>query len=204
MKPVPPGPSVTAILLAGGEGRRMGGQDKGLTKLKGKPLVQWVLTRIQHQVGEILISANRHIDEYAALGYPVIKDKTEGFVGPLAGIARGLLDAKNELVLSVPCDTPFLPDDLVSRLTLALNTGTHDIAVPRVAGRSQNVISLMRRHVGANLAIFLSQGGRKVQDWQAGLNTAFADFSDEAAYFVNINSPEQLAALDAKGRETSS
>lgn len=194
--PIPP---VTAILLAGGEGRRMGGQDKGLITLRGKPLAEWVLTRIRPQVAEILISANRNVEAYAALGYPVVRDKTEGYVGPLAGIARGLLDAGTELVLSVPCDTPFLPDDLVARLYAAL--GDHDLVVPLAAGRTQNAICLMRRQVGANLAIFLSQGGRKVQDWQAGLKLAVADFSDEAGYFVNINRPEQLAALDARGRQ---
>jgi len=199
----PPIPPVTAILLAGGEGRRMGGQDKGLIALRGKTLAEWVLTRIRPQVSEILISANRNLEAYAALGYPVLRDKTEGYVGPLAGIARGLLDAKHELVLSVPCDTPFLPDDLVARLYAALANGQYDLAVPLAAGRTQNAVCLMRRHVGSNLAIFLSQGGRKVQDWQAGLKLAVADFSDEAGYFVNINSPEQLAALDARGRKNS-
>lgn len=197
--PIPP---VTAILLAGGEGRRMGGQDKGLIALRGKSLAEWVLTRIRPQVSEILVSANRNVDTYAALGYPVVRDRTEGYVGPLAGIARGLLDAKSELVLSVPCDTPFLPDDLVARLYAALSQGNHDLAVPLAGGRTQNAVCLMRRSVGSNLAIFLSQGGRKVQDWQAGLKVAVADFSDEAGYFVNINSPEQLAALDARGRQS--
>jgi len=203
MNPTPT-PPVSAILLAGGEGRRMGGQDKGLIQLRGKPLAEWVLARIRPQASEILISANRNLEAYEALGYPVVRDKTEGYVGPLAGIARGLLDASNDLVLSVPCDTPFLPDDLVARLYAALSNGDHDLAVPLAAGRTQNAICLMRRNVGANLAIFLSQGGRKVMDWQAGLKLAVADFSDEAGYFVNINSPEQLAALDAKGRHSNS
>lgn len=199
--PIPP---VTAILLAGGEGRRMGGQDKGLIPLRGKPLAEWVLARIRPQASEILISANRNLQAYEALGCPVVRDKTEGYVGPLAGIARGLLDARNELVLSIPCDTPFLPDDLVARLYAALANGDHDLAVPLAAGRTQNAICLMRRSVGANLAQFLAQGGRKVMDWQAGLKPAVADFSDEAAFFVNINNPEQLAALDAKGKQHSS
>jgi molybdenum cofactor guanylyltransferase len=200
MNPTPT-PPVTAILLAGGEGRRMGGQDKGLIPLRDKPLAEWVLTRIRPQVSEILISANRNLQAYKALGYPVVRDKTEGYVGPLAGIARGLLDAKHDLVLSVPCDTPFLPDDLVARLYGALTNGDHDLAVPLAAGRTQNAICLMRRSVGSNLAAFLSQGGHKVMDWQAGLKLAVADFSDEAGYFVNINRPEQLAALGARGRQ---
>ena len=189
---------ITAILLAGGAGRRMGGEDKGLLKLKDKPLTEWVLARIQPQVDEVLISANRNLDIYRAFGFPVLPDKTEGYAGPLAGIARGLLDAQHDLILSVPCDTPFLPDDLVARLYAALHAGDYDLAVPLIAGAGQHAICLMRRRVGANLAVYLSQGGRKVQEWQAGLKCAHADFSDAAPFFVNLNQPEQLAALEGR------
>lgn len=189
---------ISAILLAGGAGRRMGGEDKGLLKLKGKPLVEWVLARIAPQVDEILISANRNLDTYRAFGYPVLPDKTEGYAGPLAGIARGLLDAKHELILSAPCDTPFLPDDLVARLMHALLAGDFDLAVPVIAGAGQHAICLMRRQVGANLAGYLAQGGHKVQEWQAGLKCAQADFTDAAPFFVNLNQPEQLAALESR------
>jgi molybdenum cofactor guanylyltransferase len=192
---------VTAIILAGGEGRRMGGEDKGLLKLKDKSLVEWVLARIKPQADEILISANRNLDTYTALGYSVFPDKTEGYAGPLAGIARGLLDARHELILAVPCDTPFLPDDLVARLYQALLDNQADLAVPDTGDRTHPAICLMRRHVGGNLAAFLARGGRKVQDWQAGLNTATADFRDLANFFININRPEQLAALDGRIRK---
>ncbi len=190
--------SITAILLAGGAGRRMGGEDKGLLKLKDKPLVEWVLARIEPQVDEILISANRNLERYRTFGFVVLPDKTEDYAGPLAGIARGLLDAKHELILSVPCDTPFLPDDLVARLLATLNAGHYDLAVPVIAGAGQHAICLMRRQVGANLAVYLAQGGRKVQEWQAGLKCAHADFSDAAPFFVNLNQPEQLAALEGR------
>lgn len=189
---------ITAILLAGGAGRRMGGEDKGLLKLKDKPLAEWVLARIQPQVDEVLISANRNLETYLTFGFSVLPDKTEGYAGPLAGIARGLLDAKHDLILSVPCDTPFLPDDLVARLYAALNAGHYDLAVPVIAGAGQHAICLMRRQVGANLAAYLAQGGRKVQEWQAGLKCAHADFSDAAPFFVNLNQPEQLAALEGR------
>ncbi len=190
--------SISAILLAGGAGRRMGGEDKGLLKLKDKPLIEWVLARIKPQVNEVLISANRNLEIYRAFGFPVLPDKTEGYAGPLAGIARGLLDAQHDLILSVPCDTPFLPDDLVARLYAALDAGEHDLAVPYIAGAGQHAICLMRRRVGANLAVYLSQGGRKVQEWQAGLQCAQVDFSDAAPFFVNLNQPEQLAALEGR------
>ncbi len=192
-------PPITAIVLAGGEGRRMGGLDKGLIALHGRPLVEWVLTRIRPQVTEILISANRNFETYGRFGHPVLPDRTEGFVGPLAGIARGLIEARHELVLAVPCDTPFLPDDLVARLYTALAGGAHDLAVPLAGGRTQNAICLMRRQAGASLAAYLAQGGRKVQEWQRSLRLALADFSDEAGFFVNINRPEQLARLEARG-----
>lgn len=193
---MPQTPPITAILLAGGAGRRMGGEDKGLLKLKGKSLAEWVLARIAPQVDEILISANRNLDTYRAFGYLVLPDKTEGYAGPLAGIARGLLDAKHDLILSVPCDTPFLPDDLVARLLRALQAGDFDLAVPVIAGAGQHAICLMRRRVGANLAVHLAQGGHRVQDWQAGLKCTQADCSDVAPFFVNLNQPEQLAALE--------
>ena len=176
----------------------MGGEDKGLLKLKDKPLAQWVLARIAPQVDEILISANRNLDSYLGFGYPVLPDKTEGYAGPLAGIARGLLDARHELILSVPCDTPFLPDDLVARLWAALQAGDFDLAVPAIGGAGQHAICLMRRQVGANLARYLAQGGHRVQDWQAGLKCAQADVSDAAPFFVNINQPEQLALLESR------
>ena len=190
--------SISAILLAGGAGRRMGGEDKGLLKLKDKTLVEWVLARVAPQVDEILISANRNLDTYRAFGYPVLPDKTEGFAGPLAGIARGLLDAQHELILSAPCDTPFLPDDLVARLLAGLHAGDFDLAVPAIAGAGQHAICLMRRQVGANLAGYLAQGGHKVQEWQAGLKCAQVDFSDAAPFFMNVNQPQQLAALESR------
>lgn len=187
---------ITAILLAGGAGRRMGGEDKGLLQLKGKSLAEWVLARIAPQVDEVLISANRNLDTYRTFGYPVLPDKTEGYAGPLAGIARGLLDAKHDLILSAPCDTPFLPDDLVVRLLSALHAGDFDLAVPMIAGAGQYAICLMRRRVGANLAVYLAQGGHRLQEWQAGLKGTAVDFSDAAPFFVNLNQPEQLAALE--------
>lgn len=197
-------PLISAIVLAGGEGRRMGGEDKGLLQLKNKALVEWVLARIVPQVSEVLISANRNLETYAALGYSVLPDKTEGYAGPLAGIARGLLDAHHDLVLSVPCDTPFLPDDLVARLYRALIDNAADLAVPDTGDRIHPAICLMRRPVGASLARYLAEGGRKVQDWQATRQCARADFRDTAPFFVNINNPEQLAALDAKRKQSSS
>ena len=189
---------ITAILLAGGAGKRMGGEDKGLLQLKQKPLIEWVLTRIRPHVDEIIISANRNLARYQSFGHSVVQDKTQGYAGPLAGIARGLLDAQHDLILSVPCDTPFLPDDLVARLYSGLQNGDFDLALPVVAGVGQHAIALMHRRVGASLAVFLAQGGHAVHQWQAGLKCAEIDFSDAAPFFINLNQPEQLALLETR------
>src|SRR5687767_8689050 len=106
---------VSGIVLAGGQGRRMGGVDKGLKALRGKPMVEWVLARLAPQVDEVVINANQNLEIYRKLGYPVVTDEISGFAGPLAGLHAGLKAAKHDLVVTVPCDSPFLPEDLVSR-----------------------------------------------------------------------------------------
>src|SRR5258706_1664052 len=110
------GVKVSGVVLAGGQGRRMGGVDKGLQLLHGKPVVAHVLARFAPQVGEIVINANQNAAEYAKFGHRVVADEIGGFSGPLAGLHAGLLAASHPLVVTVPCDSPFLPDDLVSRL----------------------------------------------------------------------------------------
>ena len=106
---------ITGIILAGGQGRRMGSVDKGLQALRGKPMVQWVLERYTPQVDEVLINANQNIEQYQTLGYTVVADDIGGYAGPLAGLHRGLTAAKHALVATVPCDSPFLPLDLIAR-----------------------------------------------------------------------------------------
>ncbi len=111
---------ITGVILAGGRGQRMGGVDKGLRELRGKPMVAWVLERFAPQVDEVLINANQNLDVYARFGHRVIPDEIGGFAGPLAGLQRGLSEARHALVATAPCDTPFLPADLVARLHAAL------------------------------------------------------------------------------------
>ena len=112
--------TVTAVILAGGRGQRMGEADKGLQPLRGRSLVRWVLECIDPQVDELLIIANRNLDRYLELGYPVLRDRIPDFAGPLAGLHAGLAAARTDLVIAVPCDTPLLPGELVSRLVTAL------------------------------------------------------------------------------------
>ena len=111
---------ITGVVLAGGLGRRMGGSDKGLEELRGRPLAAWVVERLAPQVDELLISANRNGGRYAALGHRVLGDRIAGFAGPLAGLHAALEAAAHPLVATVPCDSPFLPGDLISRLLSAL------------------------------------------------------------------------------------
>ncbi len=186
---------VTGIVLAGGMGRRMGGVDKGLVEFRGKPLVAHVLERLRPQVEEILVNANRETARYTAFGYPVIGDAIGGYAGPLAGLHCGMRAASHPLVLTVPCDSPFLPADLVQRLRQALQAHGADLAVAKTLEQPHPVFCLARTSLLANLTRFLEEGGRKIDAWYAGLNAVEVPFDDEAGAFANINTPEELACL---------
>ena len=181
---------VTGIVLAGGQGRRMGGVDKGLQLLHGKPMVAAVLARLVPQVSEILINANQNLDAYAQFGHRVIPDAIGGFAGPLAGLHACLSEAKNELVLTVPCDSPFLPFDLFSRLHSRFEG--KDLAVAKTGDQAHPVFSLVRVSVLNHLSRFLSSGGRKIDAWYSTLNVIEVPFDDEADAFRNINTREEL------------
>jgi molybdopterin-guanine dinucleotide biosynthesis protein A len=183
---------ITGVILAGGEGRRMGGLDKGLQDLDGEPLVRRVLTRLAPQVGTVLISANRNLSHYAELGCLVLPDRITGFAGPLAGLHAALSQAITPLILTVPCDSPFLPADLVQRLHAALAAGNAELAVARTADRVHRAFCLTRRQLLPKLDAFLLSGGRKVGLWHATLNVVEVAFGDESAAFDNINTPEEL------------
>lgn len=187
---------ISGVILAGGEARRMGGQDKGLLLYDQQTLVQHVIQRIAPQVDELLINANRHQAVYAKFGYTVISDDSTDFLGPLAGMLAGLKAAQHEWVLTVPCDTPFLPVDLVSRLYQA--TKDVDIVVASAA-RIHATVMLCRRNLASNLANALAQGERKVQNWQGMQRRAIVEFNDESA-FANFNTPQQLVGAGHHGQ----
>ncbi len=184
---------ITGVLLAGGQGRRMGGVDKGLQLLRGKPMAQHVIERFAPQVDELLINANQNIEQYQGLGYRVIPDAIGGFVGPLAGLHRGLSEAAHPLVVTAPCDSPFLPLDLVAKLNAALEQQNAELAVARTGDQPHPVFCLCRKSVLPSLTAFLESGGRKIDWWYAQLKVADVDFVDEAA-FRNINTREELSA----------
>jgi len=183
--------SVSGIVLAGGQGRRMGGVDKGLQPLRGKPMVQHVLERLRPQVEEILINANQNLDEYRKLGHEVVPDDIAGFAGPLAGLHAGMKAAAHPLVATVPCDSPFLPDDLIARLKK--NLGKNHLAVAKTGNQPHPVFALVKRHeCMESLEAFLAQGGRKIDAWYASLRVVEVSFDDEADAFRNINTRDEL------------
>ena len=181
---------VTGIVLAGGQGRRMGGVDKGLQLLHGKPMIVSVLARLAPQVSEIVINANQNLETYAGFGHRVVPDTIGGFAGPLAGLHAGLSEARHELVLTVPCDSPFLPLDLFIRLQRQI--GEKDLAVAKTGDQPHPVFALVRTAVRKNLEDFLSRGGRKIDAWYASLKVIEVSFDDEADAFRNINTREEL------------
>lgn len=186
-------PRISAVILSGGRAQRMGGVDKGLTPLGGRPLIVWVLERIAPQVDELFISANRNLESYRPLGYPVLADVPPDFQGPLAGLRRCMTEATNPLILCAPCDTPFLPPDLAGRLLGAIEASGADIALPVVSGQTQHAIFLCRRTVLPGLENFINHGGRRVGEWQSKLRCIELPFGDEHA-FLNLNTAEELAA----------
>lgn len=191
---------VTGVILAGGLGRRMGGVDKGLKVLLGKPMVQWALERFSPQVDEVLINANQNIEAYSTYGYRVIPDAITGFAGPLAGLHRGLTEAQHPLVVTVPCDSPFLPLDLVSRLRGALYEKNAALAVARTSEQAHPVFCLCRKEVLGSLQSFLQGGGRKIDAWYSALNVVEVPFGDERA-FSNINTEAELREAHASAVE---
>ena len=193
-----PSAEVTGLVLAGGQGSRMGGVDKGLQLFRGKPMVAHVIERLGPQVDEILINANRNPADYERFGHRVIADEIEGFAGPLAGFERGLAHASHDLVVTVPCDSPFLPLDLVSRLREAMTRETAQIAYARTGEQPHPVFCLMRRDVHESLKRFLGSGQRKIDKWFAQLRSAEVPFDDEADAFLNINTREELAKLEPR------
>ena len=188
--------SVTGLILAGGKGSRMGGVDKGLQALRGKRLVDHVYERFAPQVGGIIINANQNHEEYKTFGVRVVSDAIGGFAGPLAGLHAGLSVSKRPFLASVPCDSPFLPTDLVERLYKRLDETGAELAVAKTGEQPHPVFSLMRRGVLDHLGDFLKGGGRKIDAWYATLYAVEVAFDDEAEAFANINTREELQTLD--------
>jgi molybdenum cofactor guanylyltransferase len=189
---------ITSIILSGGRATRMNGVDKGLVLLQNKPIVQHVITRLTTQVDEILMNANREIATYQAFGYPVLKDETDDFIGPLAGFLLGLKHAKHDYVLTVPCDSPLLPLDLVQRLYKGMTETQADISVALSNGDTHPVFCLMKKSLLPSLQAFIDDGERKVSKWQRSQAYVEVDFSDCDEAFTNLNTLDELKTLELK------
>ena len=205
---IPDKKNITAVILAGGKGRRMDGNDKGLVELAKRPLIEYVIEIIKPQVTSIIINANRNQQAYSRYGYPVITDDLENFQGPLAGFYSALKKAGTSHIVTLPCDGPLLPDDLVERLILALKNSpdtdnTEDkqaeIAVAHDGERMQPVYSLIPTSLTASLKTFLDSGERKIDLWYKQQQITLADFSDKPLTFRNINTAEQRDKLQSEG-----
>nr|WP_314631231.1 molybdenum cofactor guanylyltransferase MobA [uncultured Noviherbaspirillum sp.] len=190
---------ITGLILAGGRGTRMGHVDKGLQNFRGAPMALHVMLRLQPQVGEVMINANQNLAPYESFGVPVWPDEMQGHAGPLAGMQTGLIHCTTDYMVSAPCDSPFLPADLVQRLADGLLDADADLAVA-VTGvgatrQVHPVFCLMKASLLQHLTEYLRDGGRKIDAWTALLNSVEVAFEDEAA-FRNINTMAELKAYE--------
>lgn len=199
---------ITAVILAGGRGARMGGVDKGLQNFKGMPLTLNALMRLSGQVANVLINANRNLSAYESFGADVWPDSITDYAGPLAGFLTGLERCETPYLLTVPCDTPFFPLDLAARLSLALIHNEAEIAMASapeknkdsiIQVRSQPVFCLMAIELLESLVRFTHGGGRKIDAWTAQHKTVLVPFDkagDDPLAFANANTMPELIALE--------
>jgi len=166
-----------------------------LIELNGKLLIQHVISAIAPQVGQLVINANRNLQRYAELGYPIVSDSLDDYQGPLAGFLAAMHSISTPDMVSVPCDGPWLPHDLVKRLVTGREQAAADIAVAHDGQRLQPVYTLMPTHLKQELKAFLESGGRKIDLWYAQHNVVQVDFSDTPEAFLNINTPQDYAKL---------
>lgn len=181
---------ITGLILAGGAGRRVGNRDKGLIAWQGQPLIAHVIANLAPQVGEVLISCNRHSLLYQAFGARTVADRRSNFLGPLAGLEAAAAHVKTDLLVVVPCDMPLLPADLVSRLVEPLKNNANDapeITYAHDGTRAQYLCAAMKRAAFTDLSEFLDEGNRAVKEWYRRRTTLAVDFSDQAACFSNFN-----------------
>lgn len=191
----PPPPlinQVTAVILSGGRGQRMAGEDKGWLELKDEAFIEHALKRLQQQTSNIMISANRTLDRYQQLGIKVVTDQHANYPGPLAGIYAALTAMQTEWLLTVPCDTPLFPGDLLQRFITALQKQPNNIAVASDGQYLQPVFCLIHRSLADSLKSFLDNDGHKTGLWIRQQDPLEVVFDDHELQFTNINTPDEL------------
>jgi len=189
---------VTGVVLAGGLARRMNKQDKGLVDFKGRPMIDYAVQAMAPVVDELLINANRNIEQYQVFSYPVISDATSDFDGPLAGIYAALNTCQNEVLLVMPCDSPFITAKGLTALLDKRASSDADIAVAFDGERLHPVFLALKSSLKDSLKKYLAQGERKIDRWIEQHHWVKVDFSASPEFFENINTLEQLHALSIK------
>lgn len=186
---------ITAVILAGGRASRMGGNDKGLLPFKDRPLIEHILSAIESKVDNIIINANRNLDQYRRYGYPVISDEIADFAGPLAGILASMRAATTDAIITLPCDTPFISSDYIERMHHA-STGASG-AIACHDGEIEPLFVLLPCTLEISLSEYLASGRRKARDWMASIDSVEVDFSDRIEMFKNFNTPDELNSTGA-------
>ncbi len=192
--------NLTAVILAGGQGRRLGGKDKGLLEFEGRLLIEILIDCLKNQTPNIIINANRNLSRYQSYGYPVIADELENFQGPLAGFASAMTAVETDYILTLPCDSPSLIENFVTRFIETQEKTGAPLCVAHDGERLQPVYALIDTSLNDSLTLFLQSGDRKIDRWYAQQEFALVDFSDQRAMFQNINTSEdRLRMSQAKG-----
>jgi len=190
---------ITAVILAGGRGSRMGGTDKGLQNFKGTPMALHALMRVGSQVGYFMVNANRNLSAYESFGADVWPDGNDEFAGPLSGFVVGLEHCETPYLLTVPCDTPYFPQDLARRMVEGLEAADADIAMAAQEGHTQPTFCLIKHCMLESLLAFMKSGGRKIDTWTGAQNTVLVHFdevNDDPRAFANANTLGELALLE--------
>ena len=187
-----------AVVLAGGLARRMGGTDKGLVNLAGRPMISYALSAVEQVTLHIVVNANRNAALYAALGHEVVPDALDGNLGPLAGLSAAMDTLNTDLVFMCPCDSPFMTAELIRRLAASFDQSDIDIAVAFGADRMQPVFAVVRRSLKDSLDQFLGQGERKIDKWYAQHRVKEVTCDDLVDAFLNINTEEQRVSAEAR------
>ena len=185
---------ITAVILAGGKD----GEDKGLIILNGRALIDYIISALRPQAGDILINANRNLQQYGRYGLPVVVDMLGDYFGPLVGMATGMHTTDRPYIVTVPCDSPFIPGTLVETLYRSLVDQQADISVAHDGTRMQPVFALLRCELLPDLLDYLDEGGRKIDTWYDRQRLAIADFSNTPDTFLNLNTPEDKLLLESR------
>ncbi|MEN8261121.1 MAG: molybdenum cofactor guanylyltransferase MobA [Pseudomonadota bacterium] len=190
----------TGVALAGGLSRRMGGGDKGLILFNGRPLIHYVLQALTSVSGKVVINANRNQDVYRKMGYRVISDQTETFDGPLAGILSVMRSVDTPYIITAPCDSPLITGEQLLRLVGKLQASRAEVCAAHDGERLHPVFLALKSQLADSLEHYLRSGQRKIDTWLYQHTLVLADCSDQPDMFRNINTPEELAGLEAAYR----